>query len=177
MRHLAIALLASVITAPVMAIAADGPVVSLKEQREHRLVMQQWDASCGAAALATVFTYSFNDPVSERAVVAGLLDTTEPVRVRHRGGFSLLDMKRYAERRGYRAVGFLDMSLEDIRYLEAPIVPLNLNGYQHYVVFRGVDADGDIRVADPAFGNRTISADKFNEAWADGLAFVVMKGS
>ena len=54
-------------------------VLSLKEIREAGVVMQQWDASCGAAALATVMTYHFGDPVSERAVASGLMKQTEPL--------------------------------------------------------------------------------------------------
>ena len=53
-----------------------------------------------------IITYQFDDLVSERAVARGLLRQTEPLKVRHRGGFSMLDMKRYAEERGYRATGF-----------------------------------------------------------------------
>jgi predicted double-glycine peptidase len=75
-----------------------GPAVSgtlsLKEIREEGVIRQQWDTSCAAAALATVFTYTFNDPVTEREVASGLLRQTEPLKVRHRGGFSMLDMKR-----------------------------------------------------------------------------------
>ena len=47
--------------------------VSLKEIRETGVVIQKWDTSCGAAAMATVLTYHFNDPVSEREVANGLL--------------------------------------------------------------------------------------------------------
>ncbi len=52
--------------------------LSLKEIREAGVIIQKWDTSCGAAAMATVFTYTFNDPVSEREVVNGLLRQTEP---------------------------------------------------------------------------------------------------
>lgn len=150
---------------------------SLKEIRETDLLRQEWDTSCGAAALATVLTFTFNDPVSERDVVSGLLRQTEPVIVRHRGGFSLLDMKRYVAERGYRAVGFSGMSIADIRYMDAPIVPVSFHGYSHYVVFRGVTGDGAVAIADPAFGNRTISRERFEDAWIEGMAFVILRES
>ena len=149
--------------------------LSLKEIREAGVVIQQWDTSCAAAALATVFTYGFADPVTEREVAGGLLRQTEPLKVRHRGGFSMLDMKRYAEERGYKAVGLRDMSFEDIRYFHAPIVPVRLHGYNHYVVVKGVAPDGALRVADPAYGNRTFSREKFEAAWIDGIAFVMLE--
>ena len=102
--------------------ATAGPVVSLKEIREAGVVIQKWDTSCAAAALATVFTYTFNDRVSEREVASGLLKYTEPLKVRYRRGFSLLDMKRYAEERGYLATGFQGLGFEDVRYFDGPIV-------------------------------------------------------
>lgn len=162
-------------TVPLMAGAAGG-TLSLKEIREEGIVIQKWDTSCGAAAMATVFTYTFNDPVTEREVASGLLRQTDPMKVRHRGGFSMLDMKRYAAERGYRAIGFKGMSFEDIRYLDAPIVPVNFHGYDHYVVYKGVTPAGDVRIGDPAFGNRTLSRDRFESAWIDGIAFVMLRG-
>ncbi len=156
-------------------VPAMAATLSLKEIREAGVVIQQWDTSCAAAALATVFTYGFADPVTEREVAGGLLRQTEPLKVRHRGGFSMLDMKRYAGERGYKAVGFRDMSFEDIRYFQAPIVPIRVHGYNHYVVFMGLTPGGEVRLADPAFGNRTLSREKFEAAWMDGIAFVIME--
>ena len=156
---------------------AAAATLSLKEIRESGVVIQKWDTSCAAAAMATVFTYTFNDTVSEREVVNGLLRQTEPLKVRHRGGFSLLDMKRYAAERGYRATGFSGMEFDDIRYLDGPIVPVRFHGYNHYVVFKGLTTDGDVHLADPAFGNRIVSQEKFEEAWMDGIAFVMLRGS
>ena len=149
--------------------------LSLKEIREAGVVIQKWDTSCGAAAMATVLTYHFNDPVSEREVANGLLRQTEPLKVRHRGGFSLLDMKRYAKERGYSATGFRGMGFEDIRYLDGPIVPVQFHGYNHYVVFKGLTPEGKVHLADPAFGNRIVSREKFEEAWMDGITFVMLR--
>ena len=151
--------------------------LSLKEIREEGVIRQQWDTSCGAAALATVFTYTFNDPVTEREVASGLLRQTEPLKVRHRGGFSMLDMKRYAAERGYRGIGFRGMEFEDIRYLDAPIVPVSFHGYNHYVVYKGLTPEGDVRIGDPAFGNRTLSRERFEDAWVDGITFVMLRGT
>jgi predicted double-glycine peptidase len=156
-------------------VPATAATLSLKEIREAGVVIQQWDTSCAAAALATVFTYGFADPVTEREVAGGLLRQTEPLKVRYRGGFSMLDMKRYASERGYRATGFRGMEFEDIRYFDVPIIPVNFHGYNHYVVFRGMTPDGQVRIADPAYGNRTLSREKFEAAWIDGIAFVMLE--
>jgi predicted double-glycine peptidase len=97
------------------------------------------------------------------------------LKVRHRGGFSLLDMKRYAKERGYSATGFRGMGFEDIRYLDGPIVPVQFHGYNHYVVFKGLTPEGKVHLADPAFGNRIVSREKFEEAWMDGITFVMLR--
>jgi predicted double-glycine peptidase len=152
-------------------------VVSLKESREVGVVRQQWDTSCGAAALATVFTFAFNDPMGEHEVALGLLQQTQPLKVRFRGGFSLLDMKRFSEKRGYKAAVFSDMGFDDVRYLESPIVPLNIHGYNHYVVLKGVDPEGNVLVSDPAYGNRKFSRSTFEKSWIDGMAFVLARTS
>lgn len=157
--------------------AAAERVRSLKEIREQGVVIQQWDTSCAAAALATVLTYTHGDPVSEQTVAQGMLRHTEPLRVRYRGGFSLLDMKRYVEERGYRATGFLDLAFDDLVLFEGAIVPLDLYGYNHYVVFKGFDEDGDVWLGDPAYGNRTMSQERFEDVWMEGMAFVVARNA
>ncbi len=40
---------------------ARGPVKSLLEMRQERTVIQEWDLSCGAAALATLLNYQHGD--------------------------------------------------------------------------------------------------------------------
>ena len=173
LNHFAIALTAVL----GFSLPAPAGILSLKEIREAGVVIQKWDTSCGAAAMATVFTYHFGDPASEREVVKGLLRQTEVLKVRHRGGFSMLDMKRYAKERGYRAIGFRGMKLDDIRYLDGPIIPVRFHGYNHYVVFEGMTPEGEVRLADPAFGNRTVSSKRFEEVWIEGMAFVMLRGA
>jgi predicted double-glycine peptidase len=85
--------------------ATAGPL-SLKEMRERGIVMQQWESSCAAAALATVLTYAFYDPVSESQAALGMLKHTDGAKVKAAGGFSMLDMKRFAADRGWEASGF-----------------------------------------------------------------------
>jgi uncharacterized protein len=136
--------------------------------------MQRWDTSCGAAALATVLTYSLHDPTSEKAVAQAMLHRTDPLRVKVRGGFSLLDMKRYAESRGYAAEGFRQLSLEELSQMNAPIVPIEEYGNPHFVVMRGT-RNGEVDIADPAFGNRRMPVERFNRVWKGGIGFVVTR--
>jgi uncharacterized protein len=150
-----------------------GPVRSLQEIRQDGVIIQKWDTSCGAAALATVLTYSLNDPVSEREVASGMLRMTEPLKVRHRGGFSLLDMKHFAELRGYRGEGYRGLTLEGLLQMNSPIVPVVQYGNPHFVVVRGLDSRGRVSIADPGFGNRVMSVRDFTTVWKDGIGFVV----
>jgi uncharacterized protein len=149
------------------------PVRSLLEIREDRVIVQKWETSCAAAALATVLTFSHNDPVTEKAATMGMLRTTDPIKVKVRGGFSMLDMKRFAETRGLNGIGYKNLSFEDLLTLDAPIVPIDFQGNPHFVVVRGLNGDGEVHLADPAFGNHAISAEKFKSVWKDGMAFVV----
>jgi len=85
------------------------PVRSLLEIREDRVIVQKWETSCAAAALATVLTFSHNDPVTEKAVTMGMLRTTDPIKVKVRGGFSMLDMKHFVETRGFNGIGYKNL--------------------------------------------------------------------
>ena len=145
---------------------------SLKEVRERGVVMQQWETSCAAATIATVLTYGFGDPVSEAHVAASMLKKSDAVTVKQRGGFSLLDMKHFVEDRGYTGRGYKHLSINDLKAFQAPIVPIDNYGFNHYVVFNGV-RDDEVFLADPAFGNRKMGLEQFNRVWIDGMAFVV----
>lgn len=150
--------------------AERAPVRSLLEMREDRVVIQDWDLSCGAAALATLLNYQHGDPVTEREIAEGLIEREEyianPLLVRARHGFSLLDLKRYVDERGYRGIGYGQLTLQDLVDHAPVMVPVNFLGYNHFVVFRGMRGNR-VLLADPAFGNRTMLVAKFESAWLD----------
>jgi uncharacterized protein len=137
-----------------------------------KVVRQQWDFSCGAAALATILTFQQNDAVTEADVIRGLLDGTTLERVRQRGGFSLLELKRYARKRGYEAEGYGDLTLADLTALGPSIVPLRLGYGDHFVVFRGVQG-ARVLLADPDEGTRVMMRVDFERVWVLRDAFVV----
>jgi uncharacterized protein len=146
---------------------------SLQEIRSEGVVRQRWDVSCGAAALSTVLTYDFKDYTPETAIVVWILHRVDAKRVRTRGGFSLLDLKHFAEARGYHAEGFSGMSMEDlVKEKTSVIVPIRVKGFDHFVVVKGIES-GRVVIADPAFGNLTMRIDRFQEIWKDGIVFVV----
>jgi len=144
------------------------PVRSLLEMRHDRVIVQEWDLSCGAAVVATLLTYQHQDPVEERDIALSLVQREEymdnPDLLRVRQGFSLLDLKRYVESRGYQGIGYGQLTVEDL-VERAPIaVPVDFDGYNHFVVFRGL-VNGRVLLADPAWGNRTMPVEEFEDAW------------
>ena len=146
---------------------------SLQEIRSEGVVRQKWDMSCGAAALSTVLTYDFKDPTPETAIVVWLLHRLDAAKVRARGGFSLLDLKHFAEARGYTAEGFSDMTIQDLALERTSVItPIRAKGLDHFVVVKGIVA-GHVVLADPAFGNMTMRVDKFQALWKNGIVFVV----
>ena len=153
-----------------LAAANPWPVESVLEKRHRHVVLQQWELSCAAAALATVLRYQHGMPVTERSVALGLINRPayldNPDLLRLRQGFSLLDMKRFTERLGYVGIGLGQLGFEDLLQRAPVILPINTQGYPHFVVFRGA-TDGYVLLADPAFGNVTLSIERFRAAWID----------
>jgi predicted double-glycine peptidase len=149
------------------------PIRSLAEIRHETVIMQKWDMSCGAAALATLLTYDLSDPVTEREVATAMLHRTDPIRIRIRGGFSLLNMKQYVVQRGYQAEGYGNLRRNDLAGLLPAIVPVEFHGYDHFVVVRAIQ-DGMVWLADPSFGKRKIDAATFEQAWPSQIAFTVI---
>lgn len=162
------------VAAPAAAANAGGGKVvrSMLEIRSQQVVRQQWDLSCGAAAIATLLTYQMRRPVTERQVVAAMLRRTTPDLVRSRLGFSLLDLKIYAASQGFAAAAFGDMTLDDLDGVAPAIVPIRWHGFRHFVVYRGRRGDR-VLIADPAFGDRTLAEDVFAHIWAGGVGFVI----
>jgi len=143
-------------------------VTSVLEMRQQNVVLQRWELSCAAAALATVLRFQYGVPVTERSVALGLIDRPEyldhPELVRIRQGFSLLDLKRYVDRLGYQGIGLGQLEFTDLLARAPVIVPIDLRGYPHFVVFRGA-TEHEVLLADPAFGNVTVSTAEFMHGW------------
>lgn len=159
-------------------------VRSLIEMRHENVVVQEWDLSCGAAALTTLLRHQYGDDVTEKAVATALVNRPEYLRdprlVQLREGFSLWDLKRYVDGRGYHGVGLGRLNLDDLERRAPVLVPIHTLGYNHFVVFRG-RMRNRVLLADPAWGNRTMTVDRFESAWIDyprigRVGFVVEPG-
>lgn len=146
-------------------------VKSYKDQSFKEVVQQQYDFSCGAAAVATLLTYHYSLPTNEEEVFSVMYNRGDQARIQ-REGFSLLDMKAFLESRGFRADGYR-IGLDKLTEAKVPAIVLtNTNGYLHFVVVKGVTGD-KVLVADPAQGNKILPRDQFEATW-NGLLFVIL---
>lgn len=147
------------------------PVDSIRDIRFLTTLRQQYDFSCGSAALATLLSYHYAYQVSEQDVFREMYERGDKNKIR-KEGFSLLDMKGYLAAHGYEADGFQ----ADIEQLSAAHVPaialINENGYHHFVVIKGL-RDGRVLIGDPAVGTRTMTVSRFKGMWINKILFVI----
>ena len=146
-------------------------VSSFENRRFDSVMRQQYDFSCGSAAVASLLSFHYNDQVTEHDVFVKMLALADEKKVRQEG-FSMLDMKHYLEARGYQADGFR-MPLTGLKEkVRLPmIVLLNIDGFRHFVLIKGISAD-EVLVGDPARGLKVFSYAKFSEYW-NGTAFII----
>jgi len=147
-------------------------VTPLAELLKQNTVQQAYDYSCGSAALATLLNFYLNENLTENSVIQGLMEYGNARKITDRRAFSLLDMKKFVNRLGYRGVGY-KAELDDIIELGKPcIIPIEFLGYRHFTVFRGVHGN-HIFLADTFRGNTSYTFKKFKEMWFDNVLFVV----
>lgn len=146
-------------------------VLSYQEKRFLTVMRQEFDFSCGSAALASLLSYHYDHPVSERTVFNSMLESADLEKVRQQG-FSMLDMKRYLEEQGFTADGFR-MPLEDLHSkIRLPLIVLmDIDGFRHFVIVKGI-SDREVLVGDPTRGLKVFTHKDFVERW-DGIAFVI----
>lgn len=150
------------------------PAKSYKELKFRTVVRQQYDFSCGSAAVATLLTYEFKRPTSETEAFKVMFKTGNQAKIR-KEGFSLLDIKRYLASIGYTADGYR-ISLERLAELRLPaIVLIQTQGYRHFVVIKGIEG-GYVLIGDPARGLRREKLAHFKKLWINQIVFVIHRG-
>ena len=142
-------------------------LTSLKELRWKTVIRQQYDFSCGSAAVATLLSYHYDTPVTEAEVFEEMFLTGDQAKIQT-DGFSMLDMKRFLDKRGLKSDGFR-MTLDKLARIGVPgIVLINTRGYLHFVVVKGIENDRVV-VADPALGTTVWSRENFESVWGGGI--------
>ena len=145
------------------------------EFTDAHLIKQQYDYSCGSAALATLLNYYLGENLTERQVIEGLVEYGDRKQIERLRAFSLLDMKRFVEKLGYKGNGY-EADMEDLRTLGKPcIVPVEIFGYSHFCIFRGIAQD-HVFLADPYLGNVSFPLTEFQAMWVRKIAFLVTDG-
>jgi predicted double-glycine peptidase len=147
------------------------PLKSLKQVRFDATVRQQFDFSCGSAALATLLSHHYGVPITEQVVFEEMFRNGDQQKIRQQG-FSLLDMQRFLAARGFRSDGFR-LPLEKLAESKLPAVVLvSEKGYNHFVVIKGIDGER-ILLGDPSSGTRAVSLQRFSDMWTSKLLFVI----
>jgi predicted double-glycine peptidase len=142
--------------------------------RFRTTVPQQFDYSCGAAAIATLLTFHYGQEVSEREVIVHMFARGDQPKIL-KEGFSLLDMKLYLEARRYSADGF-EIDRKQFDELIAEQVPfialIKDGGYNHFVVVKGA-TKRHVLIGDSAKGGRIMPRAEFERMWDGRIAFLI----
>jgi hypothetical protein len=148
-------------------------VMSWRDIPFRTVVRQQYDFSCGSAAVATLLRFHYGRDVSETQAFRAMYEAGDQAKIREIG-FSMLDMKRYLESIGYRADGFR-ISLDRLAQMRTPAIALiTRDGYRHFVVVKGL-RDGKVLVGDPSRGLEIHDRAAF-ESWWNGIALAIRSG-
>jgi uncharacterized protein len=147
-------------------------VMSWRDIPFRTVVRQQYDYSCGSAAVATLLRFHYGNEVGESEVFESMFERGDQERIR-RVGFSMLDMRSYLETRGYTADG-LRLDLDRLATLDVPAIALiTHDNYRHFVVVKGISADR-VLVGDPTFGLQSYTRAEFEAVW-NGVVLAIRR--
>ncbi|MDN0084803.1 C39 family peptidase [Crenobacter sp. SG2305] len=145
-------------------------VHSYKQLAFRNTIRQQYDFSCGSAALATLLHYHYEVPVGERQIFNEMYQHGDPEKIRQ-VGFSMLDMKRYLASMQIKSDGY-NVSLDELQKIGVPaIVLIKVGGYNHFVVISGIQEKA-VLVSDPAIGAKIYGRQQFENMWGK-IAFFI----
>ena len=136
-------------------------------------VGQEVDFSCGAAALATLTTYYWDQPLREMDALAALLApySEEERKKKKDTGFSFADLISAAHRLGFAAEGAKIAPEELVRVAGPVIVHLDKGTFQHFSVLRRA-GHGTYYLSDPVVGAIAMPEGEFVKQYT-GFALAV----
>jgi len=147
---------------------------SMTELRYQNVVRQQFDLSCGAAAMATLLKHFYDRDISEAEIIEEMIAIGDTEEISKRG-FSMLELKRFVESRGFVSEGFRIEDVGALTELKVPVITLiDSRGYKHFVVLKDI-VGGKVIIADPAFGNSVKSLGEFEDVWNKVILVVLSK--
>ncbi len=120
--------------------------------------------TCGAAAVATLLTYYYDDPATEGEILEVALKETEKSGKNPLKGLTALSLKRYLEGKGYRVRAYRVNLAQLADYFARgglPVVAHVTRPQLHFVVVAGLVDDPaggrpKLLLADPSWGRRIV---------------------
>lgn len=132
------------------------PINNFKSLRDKDIVKQNFDFSCGAAALATLLNSFYGLNLSEEIILKAMHKEN------YRASFE--DLQKVLPQFGFKGQGYA-ISFEQLTKLKIPvIIYVKYRNDEHFSVLRGIDSH-TAWLADPSLGNRTFSRNQFLEMW------------
>ncbi|WP_299018031.1 C39 family peptidase [uncultured Photobacterium sp.] len=145
-------------------------VKSYQEKLFGDVFRQQYDFSCGSAAVASLMTYHYGLDTSEDAVFKYMFDNGNREKI-EKEGFSMLDMKNYLTSLGFDANGY-NIPLEKFKKIRIPgITIVNFDGYMHFVVIKGINNEKVI-IGDPSRGTVIMPIKEFKQYYKGAVLLV-----
>lgn len=143
----------------------------LSEAIHACMLKQNYDYSCGSAALGTILNFYLGENFTEKHIIQGLMEYGDKEQIKKLRAFSLWDMQRFVEALGYKSGGY-NAEITDLKSpdLWPCIVPIELFGYRHFVVLKGIHK-GHVFVSDPWRGNSSYTVDQFVTMWYNKILF------
>lgn len=144
-------------------------VKSWIEFKNERLTRQNYDYSCGSAALATLLSHYYDANVTEEMILKSVLEVkgidkqaSELENQEGNSGLSFYDLSQYASTQGFKAVG-IALGMEELKKLQIPVIVfVKIRKQEHFTVLKKMD-ERYAYLADPSFGNIRVSHAKFKE--------------
>lgn len=145
-------------------------VKSYQEQLFGDVFRQQYDFSCGSAAVASLLTYHYDIESQENTIFEYMFKHGDKAQI-ERQGFSMLDMKSYLESVGLDANGY-NIPLEKFHDLRIPAITIvNFDGYMHFVVIKGMN-EKNVILGDPSRGTLLIPIEDFKQVYKGTVLLV-----
>lgn len=139
---------------------------SWKDIRDFEITKQNLDFSCGIASLATIFNNHFKEKVTESDLIDEFskIKNIPKEKIEKTEKYSLLDLKKITESRGYRAEG-LALNFESLKKIKPPFIAYIVpQGNDHFTVVKSID-EKFVHLADPSWGSMKIIHNRFIEIW------------
>lgn len=148
-------------------------VIPLSVTKDKHLLKQNYDYSCGSAALGTLLNGYLGENLTEEQIIQGMMKHGDNEAIKKLRAFSLWDMQQFLDIIGYKGAGYTAEPSD----LENPdhwpcIVPIELYGYRHFVVVRGMYKN-HVFVSDPWMGNSSYTMAQFLKMWHKNIMFIV----